>query len=98
MNRRVERWGWPAGGVLARAALAAGFLSAVADRFGLWGARGTGDVGWGDASVFGAASAALLLALVPDRAFALSAVPAFQRDRSRGPSGTGAVPEEVGRA
>lgn len=32
---------------LMRIALAAGFLSAVADRFGLWGAPGTPNVGWG---------------------------------------------------
>jgi|GEM_PF-223330 len=31
-----------------RIALAAGFLSAVADRFGLWGAPGTSGVAWGD--------------------------------------------------
>lgn len=30
-----------------RLALAASFLSAVADRFGLWGAAGTGEVAWG---------------------------------------------------
>ena len=30
-----------------RLALAASFLSAVADRFGLWGAAGTGEVSWG---------------------------------------------------
>ena|SRR5215472_8516497 len=32
----------------ARVALAAGFLSAVADRFGLWGAPGAHNVTWGD--------------------------------------------------
>jgi len=31
-----------------RVALAAGFLSAVADRFGLWGKAGTPGVAWGD--------------------------------------------------
>lgn len=31
-----------------RFALAASFLSAVADRFGLWGAAGTGEVAWGE--------------------------------------------------
>lgn len=31
-----------------RLALAAGFLSAVADRFGLWGKPGTPQVAWGD--------------------------------------------------
>ena len=35
-----------------RLALAAGFLSAVADRFGLWGAPGTPGVAWGDWSHF----------------------------------------------
>lgn len=48
MTKWVQRWGWPTGGLFARVALAAGFLSAVADRFGLWGPTGTGDVGWGD--------------------------------------------------
>lgn len=32
----------------ARLALSAGFLSAVADRFGWWGAPGTGNVAWGN--------------------------------------------------
>ena len=35
-----------------RIALAAGFLSAVADRLGLWGAPGTPGVAWGDWSHF----------------------------------------------
>jgi hypothetical protein len=35
-----------------RVALAAGFLSAVADRFGLWGMPGTPGVAWGDWSHF----------------------------------------------
>ena len=35
-----------------RIALAAGFLSAVADRFGFWGAPGTPGVAWGDWSKF----------------------------------------------
>ena len=35
-----------------RVALAAGFLSAVADRFGLWGIPGTPGVAWGDWSHF----------------------------------------------
>lgn len=42
-----------------RAALAAGFLSAVADRFGLWGAPGTSGVAWGDWSHFLAYTAKL---------------------------------------
>src|SRR5215471_19309287 len=33
--------------VFLRLALAAGFLSAVADRFGLWGPAGTPGVAWG---------------------------------------------------
>jgi uncharacterized membrane protein YphA (DoxX/SURF4 family) len=36
----------------ARAALAAGFLSAVTDRLGLWGPYGTPNVAWGDMSHF----------------------------------------------
>lgn len=48
MTKWVQGWGWPSGAVLARVALSAGFLSAVADRFGLWGPTGTGHVGWGD--------------------------------------------------
>jgi len=35
-----------------RLGLAAGFLSAVADRFGLWGPPGTPNVGWGEWSAF----------------------------------------------
>lgn len=35
-----------------RLALAASFLSAVADRFGLWGTAGTGEVAWGSFSPF----------------------------------------------
>lgn len=35
-----------------RIALAAGFLSAVADRFGLWGPIGTPGVGWGGFAKF----------------------------------------------
>ena len=35
-----------------RLALAAGFLSAVADRFGLWGAPGAPNVAWGDWTSF----------------------------------------------
>ncbi|MFI4851042.1 MAG: DoxX family protein [Gimesia chilikensis] len=35
-----------------RFALAASFLSAVADRFGLWGAAGTGEVAWGEIQTF----------------------------------------------
>jgi hypothetical protein len=39
--QRIASW-------VARIALAAGFLSAVADRFGVWGAHGTTSVTWGD--------------------------------------------------
>ncbi|MFD9907185.1 hypothetical protein [Streptomyces sp. NPDC059063] len=38
---------WSVVTLFARLALSAGFLSAVADRFGLWGDAGTGDVTWG---------------------------------------------------
>ena len=38
--------------VAMRMALAAGFLSAVADRFGLWGPPGTPGVGWGEFAAF----------------------------------------------
>lgn len=38
--------------VFLRLALAAGFLSAVADRFGLWGPAGTSGVAWGDFDAF----------------------------------------------
>ncbi|MFB6720868.1 cupin domain-containing protein [Kribbella sp. NPDC056345] len=43
---------WSVATVFARLALAAGFLSAVADRFGLWGPPGTGSVGWGNFSAY----------------------------------------------
>jgi uncharacterized membrane protein YphA (DoxX/SURF4 family) len=36
----------------ARVALAAGFLSAVADRFGIWGPPGGAGVAWGDFTSF----------------------------------------------
>ncbi len=38
--------------VFLRLSLAAGFLSAVADRLGLWGPPGTQNVAWGDWSTF----------------------------------------------
>ncbi|CDP88632.1 hypothetical protein BN975_04474 [Mycolicibacterium farcinogenes] len=38
--------------IFARLALAVGFLSAVADRFGLWGPPGTPNVGWGNFEAF----------------------------------------------
>lgn len=40
MTRKIAQW-------FLRIALAAGFLSAVADRFGLWGAPGDPGVAWG---------------------------------------------------
>jgi uncharacterized membrane protein YphA (DoxX/SURF4 family) len=43
---------WSVATVFARLALAAGFLSAVADRFGWLGPRGTGTVGWGDFAAY----------------------------------------------
>ncbi|MFC0109561.1 DoxX family membrane protein [Kibdelosporangium aridum] len=43
---------WSVATVFTRLALAAGFLSAVADRFGWWGPRNTGSVGWGDFSAY----------------------------------------------
>jgi hypothetical protein len=44
---RVGSW-------LLRIALAIGFLSAVADRFGLWGPPGSPGVAWGDLTRFNA--------------------------------------------
>ena len=44
---------------LLRLSLGAGFLSAVADRFGLWGPAGTPLVAWGNYHNFVAATAAL---------------------------------------
>jgi len=38
--------------LFARIALSAGFLSAVADRFGLWGVPGASGVAWGDFASF----------------------------------------------
>ena len=40
------------GAFLLRLALGAAFLSAVADRFGLWGAHGSAGVAWGDFAHF----------------------------------------------
>src|SRR5215469_9535928 len=44
MNLKVAR----AAALALRIALAAGFLSAVGDRFGLWGKLGAPKVAWGD--------------------------------------------------
>jgi len=57
----VERR-WRAGdysAVFLRLALGASFLSAVADRFGLWGRPGEAHVGWGDFTHFTAYTARL---------------------------------------
>ncbi|EST30585.1 hypothetical protein [Streptomyces roseochromogenus] len=53
LRQRVHRAGespraWVSAVLFARLALSIGFLSAVADRVGLWGAPGTGKVAWGD--------------------------------------------------
>lgn len=53
LRQRVHRAGdspraWAAAALFARLALSIGFLSAVADRFGLWGELGSGKVAWGD--------------------------------------------------
>lgn len=47
-----------------RVALASSYLSAVADRFGLWGAAGTGNVAWGSFDAF-LKYTALLLSFLP---------------------------------
>jgi uncharacterized membrane protein YphA (DoxX/SURF4 family) len=50
-DRMSLSWGRYSSVVL-RVALGVGFLSAVADRFGLWGAFGTPNVDWGNFSRF----------------------------------------------
>src|SRR4051795_338058 len=64
--------------VLLRRALAAGFLSAVADRFGLWGPAGTPGVGWGGFDPFLAYTGQLLwflpAGLVPAAGWAATAL------------------------
>src|SRR5437773_7184164 len=50
---------------LLRVALAFSFLSAVADRFGLWGPFGVAGVAWGDFERFTAYTAQLLWFLPP---------------------------------
>jgi thiosulfate dehydrogenase (quinone) large subunit len=45
--------------LFARLALAAGFLSAVADRFGVWGPPGGAGVAWGDFASFTTYAAAI---------------------------------------
>lgn len=56
--RRLAVW-------LIRVALAFSFLSAVADRFGLWGQFGVAGVAWGDFERFTAYTAQLLWFLPP---------------------------------
>ena len=51
--------------IFLRLALAAGFLSAVADRFGLWGPPGTPGVAWGGFDPFLAYTGKLLWYLPP---------------------------------
>src|SRR5262245_57563211 len=51
--------------IFLRLALAAAFLSAVADRFGLWGPAGTAGVGWGGFAPFLAYTGKLLFFLPP---------------------------------
>lgn len=51
-EQRIASW-------IARIALAAGFFSSVADRFGLWGAPGATNVSWGDWPHFVTAVASL---------------------------------------
>ncbi|MCC9603308.1 DoxX family protein [Stieleria sp. JC731] len=51
--------------IILRVALAASFLSAVADRFGIWGEVGTGSVAWGNFQNF-LDYTALLLWYLPD--------------------------------
>lgn len=49
LNRLLDaKWTAHVARIALRIALAAGFLSAVADRFGLWGKPGTPGVAWGD--------------------------------------------------
>jgi hypothetical protein len=64
--------------VFLRFALAAGFLSAVADRFGLWGPAGTPGVGWGGFDPFLAYTGQLLwflpAGLVPAAGWAATAL------------------------
>jgi len=43
---------WGVATIIARLSLAAGFLSAVADRLGLWGPSGHASVAWGSFSAF----------------------------------------------
>jgi uncharacterized membrane protein YphA (DoxX/SURF4 family) len=64
VGRELTRYGVAA--VFLRLALAAGFLSAVADRFGLWGPAGTPGVAWGGFDPFLAYTGTLLWYLPAD--------------------------------
>lgn len=59
-------------------ALAAGFVSAVADRFGVWGPRGASNVAWGDFETFTSYAARINpwapAAMVPFLAWAATAL------------------------
>lgn len=63
MTRRID--GGRIAGVALRVALALGFLSAVADRFGLWGGPGSPNVAWGDFGAF-LEYTGLLIGFLPD--------------------------------
>lgn len=56
----TERSFTPIAALLVRFALAASFLSAVADRLGFWGESGTGEVAWGNFETFVAYTGTLL--------------------------------------
>lgn len=49
---RADQRVWLATTLFTRISLAAGFLSAIADRLGLWGGAGTSHVAWGNFDVF----------------------------------------------
>ncbi len=61
----------------ARVALAVTFLSAVADRFGLWGPAGAEGVAWGDYSKFLEYARSMLPILPPALANAAASVATF---------------------
>lgn len=61
MSQSIDRRSWAAdaSSLFLRLALGAAFLSAVADRFGLWGAYGKPNIAWGDFARFTAYTAKL---------------------------------------
>ncbi len=59
-GRRLLGWTRRAALIFTRVAIGAGFLSAVADRFGVWGAAGSTNVAWGDFSHYLADTARIL--------------------------------------